>query len=185
METVIIKMSWKWGGVKVIACSTSLTVEEVAQENGFTAVNGREPLFIFKGRILQPQLTFHHYDIRDGASIVAYIGFACPILPIRFSEALFASRRTQRINEARDNENARLVDQDFMLWEMVRSYPEVLAECLREDQEREEKDVPAVKTEKTVVKSSHEISVSPLPLMLKGEDGFRQRDRLGSWSDGC
>jgi hypothetical protein len=185
METVIIKMSWKWGGVKVIVCSTSLSIEEVAQANGFTAVNSREPLFIFKGRILQPQLTLHHYNIHDGATIITYIGFACPILPIRFPGDLFASHRTQRIDEAQDNEKAKLVDQNFMLWENVRSYPKILAEFLKEGEEREEKEAPAVKTEKTVVKSSHEISIAPLPLMLKGEDGFRRRDRRGSWSDGC
>jgi hypothetical protein len=184
METVIIKISWKWGGGKIIACSTAMTVEEVAQENGFAAVNGREPLFIFKGKILEPQLTLHYHNIRDGASIITYLGFACAIFPIRLPKALFISHKAQ-VDEARDNEIARLIDKDFMLWEMVKDYPGVLAECLREEEKNQGKPAPVDRTETTVIMSSHRISDSPLPLMFKGDDAFQRRERTGSLSDRC
>jgi hypothetical protein len=183
METVIIKMSWKSGCGKVIACSTGMTVEEVARENGFTLVNGREPLFIFKGRILQPQLTLHYHNIRDGASIIAYIGFSCAFLPLKLRRARFVSRTAQEMDEARDNEAARLLDRDFMLWEMVKGYPELLAICWRDEENNEEKAAAEVTTEKTVITSEHTISEAPLPLMLKPDDGFWWRERLRSLSD--
>jgi hypothetical protein len=42
-------MTWKWDGAKIITCSESLTIDDVATNNGFAELNGSVPCFICKG----------------------------------------------------------------------------------------------------------------------------------------
>jgi hypothetical protein len=55
-------MTWKWGGAKIITCYEATTLEEVAQENGFTGNSEHTVLFISRGRILPPEFTLHAHQ---------------------------------------------------------------------------------------------------------------------------
>jgi hypothetical protein len=52
MNAVTVTVTWKWGGAKTITCCEAMTMEEVAQENGFTGNSDQTLLFISRNRIL-------------------------------------------------------------------------------------------------------------------------------------
>jgi hypothetical protein len=46
---ICVKMAWKWGGTKTITCLDTMTVEEVAEQHGFTGISEMTPRFISRG----------------------------------------------------------------------------------------------------------------------------------------
>jgi hypothetical protein len=177
MNTITIKMTWKWGGAKIITCSESRTIDDIATNNGFTELNGHIPCFICKGRILSPAFTLHYHQIKTGDVIFVHLPMVqTKILPLVRRQCFrkFSPFMTeQTMTQIQDEETAKSVDRDFLNWETVRVFPMVLQEMLtmQEESEAETKSV-----EMTVVQHSREISSAPIPTLLtRDELSLRKR----------
>jgi hypothetical protein len=156
VTSVAIKMRWKWGGGKVISCSSAMTLEEIAREYGFAQETGPLPIFIADGEILSPEFTLHWLQIASGQTIIAYS--ANPETR-RVSTRMFKGRDSY-VQGVR-NEASRIVDMGFRKWENNRSFPRVLRQL--HDQELAKEGQPAYDYDSTIVAASGEISDEPLP----------------------
>jgi hypothetical protein len=176
MKQLVFAMTWKWGGAKVITCPADMALEEVAAANGFSEVHRTEPVFIYKGRVLQPELTLQYHKIPNGATIIAYIGFACrQVAPKYRPRPPCPWPRAESLDEVRDREMARIVDQDFRCWENVRIFPQVLKDVLLEEEREQQKSDTQPQPDETILAPSHAPSDAPLPALFRREDDFGYR----------
>jgi hypothetical protein len=174
MEEVNFKMTWKWGGAKDITCAKTLTVEEVAIAHGFADHLTKNPIFITRGRIMNPHFTLRAHNVSEGQRIIAYL------------PAPEGSRSQRRITfESCDfddvigkielQEAARQADQDFANWEMSPMFPLIMTELLHGIEE-EDGEGGMGDFQTTVVLQTHAISEAPLPRLIgRNEPGSVSR----------
>jgi hypothetical protein len=183
MKTVTLKMTWKWGGSKIITCSSALSIEEVAEEHGFAAIGDISAVFISRGRILAPEFTLHAYKIQDGQTIIAYIPSqpkqsSAPIIPplaiSEFSPMFLYD--TLEIIEA--GEAARNADQDFANWEIFSTFPGLLNEMMTLIESEEQLHRFPGRPEKTIIMPGTQISEAPLPELITPEPLWFQGSRV-------
>jgi hypothetical protein len=143
-----------------------MTLQEVAREHGFVASSGPHPIFIYRGRVLDPEFTLHFHHITDGSTVIAYVRRPRPQLgpripgPLHIRWALMAEPQTRE--EICADESARLIDRNFLNWEMRKDYPGVLDDILKAYEMEEAKAAP-LSREETIVAPISEISDRPLP----------------------
>jgi hypothetical protein len=159
---VVIKMRWKWGSEKAIACSSTMTLEEVARDHGFAHPSGALPIFIADGKILSPELTLHWHRVTNGQTIIVYLPNA--ETPTRASLVSQTPRRfkgSEYYAQDAMREAGRVVDIGFRKWENNRSFPRVLRQIY--NQELAEEGQPPRACASTVVTPSPGICDEPLP----------------------
>jgi hypothetical protein len=183
MQTICIKMAWKWGGAKTFTCPDTMTIEEVAEQHGFMDISETTPQFLSRGRILTPEFTLRAHHIHDGQTIIAY-------LPANVRPLKSGTRRESQCSCARGRyshsyitgiESAKQADRDFHNWECNRAYPLALAELLRMIEKEDEQSRIPSSSHTTVLAASANISDEPLPSAISSED-FADQYRI-HWKD--
>jgi hypothetical protein len=191
MNTITIKMTWKWGGAKIITCSESFTIDDIATNNGFTELNGYVPCFICKGRILSPAFTLYYHQIKTGDVILDHLSMVQTQIPPLVRRQCFRKFSTfmaeHTMAQIQDEETAKSVDKDFLNWEMVRTFPIVLQEMLAKQEESESETETETETETepksvemTVVQHNREVSSAPLPILLIRDELSLRKSRIAS-----
>jgi hypothetical protein len=164
---LVLKMTWRHGGAKIISCTDLATVEEIAIENGFVPIPSQSPTFVSGGRILLPQFTLRWNEIKSGATIVAhhpaYLSWRSP------SVTEWAGQGCPlRLPPTCADEAARMIDRGFLQWETGREFPLALAELLKEEEAADEENRIEALSWPTIVRPSTAISDAPLPLLTPG-----------------
>jgi hypothetical protein len=186
METITVKMSWKWGGAKEIACSEALTVDEVAQENGFGDIEGLQLCFVSRGRILSPIITLHGNKVQNGDTILVHAA-KTRSQSLRVVRRQCFSRFSRLMEfgslaEIRESEMGKLADRGHANWENFRLYPILLESMLKGKEEKSRKD--SKEPSRTVIPTNAGISETPLPDLLKEKEcGGIEFGVHGMWNE--
>ena len=69
-QKIQITVKWSFGEEKRIICNDIDVIEEVLSTNGFENLKNAKLTAIFKGKVINQQLTFAYYGIKDGGFIV-------------------------------------------------------------------------------------------------------------------
>jgi hypothetical protein len=151
-----------------------MTIEEVAQENGFTGNSDQTLLFISLGRILSPEFTLHAHQIKDGQTIFVHLSKKSHLHPLDPAPMLdfpqfSSSRRFRTLEDIAEEELAKFIDRDFANLEVARSFPSILQELLGLMQKEKDKYQHKEPQEKTVIVTNTVISESPLPRLVNAD----------------
>jgi hypothetical protein len=157
------------GGAKTFTCSESQMIDDVAKANGFTEINGHVPCFVFRGRVLSPIFSLHWHRVRDGDTILVHLPksrtYSPPIAKRNFFSKFSTLMEATTLAEIEAGEAARIADRDYANWEMLRSFPRLLAAMLSA---RRDGGAERRQHDETVIAPSAGISDAPLPTQPRG-----------------
>jgi hypothetical protein len=181
MEIISVTFAWKWGGAKVVTCSDTVTLEEIARDHGFADISETPPLYISRGRILDPLFTLRALRIAHGQKIIAYLPASARPRRPQQTRADLRAVRYWTLSDVEDEEASRQADQDFANWECSRAFPAVArdllavmeAEDARQTAEAEPEPAP------TVLLPATQISEDPLPRLSDRERSWMTALNLG------
>jgi hypothetical protein len=122
-----------------------------------------DPLFISRGRILEPYFTLRFHQIKSCQTIIAYVPSAvqgCPSARAHVGKwrPLTQSQTMQGIAHI---ETLRMLDTNFTHWQAKRELPNVMKQVLRAIEEADSENA-APETGETVVRPATAISDRPL-----------------------
>jgi hypothetical protein len=162
-----LSVRWHWGGSKVIRASSASPISTALTSNGFSALPNTLLIVAHKGQVVNPQFTFHHYQIRTGDQLVCLL----KRLPTRekscrFLEALFPRKAIAAATPTEDDRTtqqvARLSDLASMMREARPGFP-----LVRSDQLAEQDDDGCL--EPTILSETIEIAEDLFPMSCQPE----------------
>ena len=179
-STLIIKAQFSWGGSKIIKTNESEAIGSVFTENGIIPITGTRLIFAFRGQLINPDFSFHHYGISSGSKIiVSFQKIPSNDKKRRFLESLerrengryfTVIKQTPDVNDiARKEEIARINDVMFMSLEGMTEFPLFMKEMLKNQNKQNTENWTVKINHPTVIPENKSINEDPLPYIKENE----------------
>jgi hypothetical protein len=189
---IVMKLTWTWGGSKIVSAQSTDILSDVLCSNGFVAVSGTELYVAHRGRFLDISFSVGFHELKPGDRLICHV----QKLPSkdqsrRFLESLTPSRRfvshmspvTDLYEANRRTVNARLDDLSFASWESLPDYRGMMADLLQEQEEQNSTDQSDDDLYQLNFTEATEISDQPLPSMFHADGlGHGSSGKGGGWT---